>query len=55
MDDEPINLHDLAAARGTTRWILYRLASRGHLPFVTVDGQVRVRPSDYDNYIRNER
>jgi hypothetical protein len=51
MSDEPMNLDSLARAKGTTRWILHRLATRRRIPSVTVDGQIRVKPSDYDAYV----
>jgi predicted transcriptional regulator len=50
--EQAIDLEKLAKVRGTTRWILHRLATRARIPSVTVDGQIRVKPSDYDAYLK---
>ncbi len=54
MSDEheaAISLDELAARRrNVTRHILHRLCRSGRLPYTTVDGQERVKPSDYDAY-----
>ena len=49
--DDPINLVDLGEISNVSRATLYRLTRLGRLAYSTVDGQVRAKPSQYDEFV----
>jgi hypothetical protein len=51
--NEPLELVELAALKGTSRNAILRLVKGGQLAHTIVDGQVRVRPSDFDAHVNS--
>jgi hypothetical protein len=49
--DEPLDLVALGELKGVSRNTLLCLVKAGRIEYTNVDGQVRVKPSEFDRYV----